>query len=292
MKTGLEKRIMLREGHEVYTRKIGNGDHVILLLHGGPGGCHECFEDMENHIDLEKYSLIFYDQLGSYYSDDITDKSLLTLERYVDEIDQVRQAWDLDQITLLGHSWGGMLCIEYALKYQEQGHLKAIVISNMTASNDSYEKSVMAIRNKLLSNEEADYMIEVETNENYSDERYKELVYGKLYPECICRLEQWPGFFADEKMARIVYEEFQGDNEFVVKGSIKNWDRWGDLENISVPSIVIGAVHDTMSTEDKEKMAELIPNSDLLICPNGSHFAFLDDPVNYFKGLETFLSKI
>lgn len=292
MKEGIIKKIKLREGYEVYTRSVGKGKLPILLLHGGPGGCHECFEIMEKYMDLDKYTLIYYDQLGSYYSDPVEDDSLLTLERYVDEVEQVRDGLGLEYFVILGHSWGGMLAIEYALKYQKQGNLKGVVISNMTASNDSYEESIAEVRRRLLEPEELNYLESIEAKEDYDDKRYKEIVFGKLYSKCIFRGEEWPAFFAEEKMAYNVYNKFQGNNEFIVTGTLKSWDRWEDLKEISVKTLVIGAVHDTMSVEDKKEMARRIPEAKLLICPEGSHFAFWDDVKHYYSGLQEFLGNI
>jgi proline iminopeptidase len=283
------KMIKLREGYEVYTREVGTGPKKILLLHGGPGGCHECFEVMEAHMDLDKYTLIYYDQLGSHYSDDIDDESLLTLERYVDEVEQVRKELGLDDFILLGHSWGGMLAIEYALKYQDKGYLSHVIISNMTASNDAYEKSIAKVREKWLTEEELDYLKAIEEKGDYSDTRYSEIVYGKLYPNCIIRCEELPKFMSDDKLSKIVYNKFQGDNEFVVTGDLKDWDRFDDLHRIEVKTLVIGATYDTMSISDKKRMVELMPNAELMICKDGGHFAYWDDPVTYHEGLQRFL---
>ena len=243
-------------------------------------------------MDLEKYTLIYYDQLGSYYSDTVEDETLLTLERYVDEVEQVRAGLGLERFAILGHSWGGMLAIEYALKYQNQGFLKGIVISNMTASNDSYEKSIAEVRRRLLEPEELTYLEAIEVKEDYDDKRYKEIVFEKLYSQCIFRGEEWPTFFETEKMAHNVYNKFQGNNEFIVTGTLKSWDRWENLKEIRVKALVIGATHDTMSVEDKKEMARRIPGAKLLICPEGSHFAFWDDVQNYYRGLQEFLETI
>ncbi|WDV47850.1 proline iminopeptidase-family hydrolase [Clostridiaceae bacterium M8S5] len=292
MINGNVKKIKLKEGYEVYTRSVGKGKLPILLLHGGPGGCHECFEAMEKYMDLEKYTLIYYDQLGSYYSDPVEDDSLLTLERYVDEVEQVRAGLGLEYFALLGHSWGGMLAIEYALKYQNYGYLKGVIISNMTASNDSYEKGLSEVRKDMLEPEELAYIEAIEAKEDYDDKRYQEIIFQKLYPQCIFRGEEWPAFFAPEKMAHNVYNKFQGNNEFIVTGTLKSWDRWDDLKDISVKTMIIGAKYDTMSAKDKEEMASRIPNAELLICPKGSHFAFLDDVENYYPRLQKFLETI
>ena len=292
MKNGIVKRIKLKEGYEVYTNTVGHGKLPILLLHGGPGGCSECFEIMEEYLDLNQYSLIYYDQLGSYYSDSIEDENLLTLDRYVEEVEQVRQGLGLDRFVLLGHSWGGMLAVEYALKYRGLKALNGIVISNMTASNNSFEKSLAQRRKELLEPSELEYLEMIEAVGNYEDGRYKELVFGKLYSQCIFRGSELPRFLSEDKLARIVYKKFQGDNEFVVTGDLKDWDRWEDLKDIDVRTLVMGAQYDTMAVDDKKEMAGRIPNAELFICPDGSHFAYWDDSVNYFKGLNNFLDSL
>ena len=106
----------------VWTKKIGNNPKIkVLLLHGGPGSSHEYFESFESFLPKEGIEFIYYDQLGSYLSDKPTDTSLWVTERFVEEVEQVRQALHLDSSNfyLLGHSWGGILAMEHALKYQQ-----------------------------------------------------------------------------------------------------------------------------------------------------------------------------
>ena len=120
---------------KVWTKKIGNNPRIkVLLLHGGPALTHEYMECFEYFFPQEGFELIHYDQLGSFYSEQPTDSSLWTLERFVDEVEQVRIALGLnkDNFYILGNSWGGIVGMEYALKYQQ--HLKALIVSNMTLS--------------------------------------------------------------------------------------------------------------------------------------------------------------
>jgi proline iminopeptidase len=125
----------------VWTKRVGNNPKVkVLLLHGGPGATHEYFEGFEGFLPAEGIEFIYYDQLGSAYSDQPRDESLWTTERFVDEVEQVRQALGLDRdnFYLLGHSWGGILATEYALAHQQ--HLKGLVISNMMMSIPDYNR--------------------------------------------------------------------------------------------------------------------------------------------------------
>jgi len=120
---------------KVWTKRIGNNPRIkVLLLHGGPGSTHEVYESFESFFPKEGFEFYEYDQLGSYYSDQPKDSSLWTTERFVEEVEQVRQALGMnkDNFYLLGASWGGILAMEYALKYQD--NLKGLIISNMMSS--------------------------------------------------------------------------------------------------------------------------------------------------------------
>lgn len=125
----------------VWTKKVGNNPKMkVLLLHGGPGGTHEFFECFDGYLPEEGIEYIYYDQLESYYSDQPNDSTLWTIEHFVEEVEQVRQALGLnkDNFYLLGQSWGGILAMEYALKYQN--NLKGLIISNMMSSIPEYNK--------------------------------------------------------------------------------------------------------------------------------------------------------
>jgi proline iminopeptidase len=126
---------------KVWTKTIGNNPKIkVLLLHGGPAMTHEYLESFESFFPQEGFEMIEYDQLGSYYSDQPKDSSLWTIDRFVEEVEQVRKALHLDKdnFYLLGNSWGGMLAMQYALKYQQ--NLKGLIICNMMASCPDYGK--------------------------------------------------------------------------------------------------------------------------------------------------------
>ncbi len=131
----------------VWTKTIGNNPRIkVLLLHGGPAFTHEYMECFESFFPQQGFEMIEYDQLGSYYSDQPKDSSLWTTERFVEEVEQVRTALGLnkDNFYLLGNSWGGLLAMEYALKYQQ--NLKGLIICNMVASIPAYEKYNAVLR--------------------------------------------------------------------------------------------------------------------------------------------------
>ena len=123
----------------VWTKRVGNNPTMkVLLLHGGPGMTHEIYEPFDGYFPNEGIEYYYYDQLGSYYSDQPKDLSLWDLDRFVEEVEQVRIALGLtnDNFYLYGQSWGGILGMQYALKYQE--HLKGLITSNMVPSIPDY----------------------------------------------------------------------------------------------------------------------------------------------------------
>src|SRR3954468_8757979 len=125
----------------VWTKTFGNNPTIkLLLLNGGPGATHEYFECMESFLPKEDIEFIYYDQLDCGNSDNPKDTSLWDLPRYVEELEQVRTALQLNNSNfyLLGHSWGGVLALEYALKYQN--NLKGLIVSNMMSSAPDYDK--------------------------------------------------------------------------------------------------------------------------------------------------------
>jgi proline iminopeptidase len=290
VQTGGVKIIQVDGKYNVWTKKIGNGDIKVLLLHGGPGFGHEYMECFESFLPPAGIEIYEYAQLGNFNSDQPNDPSLWTVDRYREEVEKVRKGLGLDHFYIVGHSWGGMLGMEYALKYQK--HLKGLVISNMTASIPSYVKYVNELRSKFPADTIAK-LDQYEKEEKYDAPEYQEIVMNVLYQQHICRLNPWPDpLLRSFKHFNVqIYNTMQGPNEFVVTGNFKDWDVWGKLSTIQVPTLVIGAKFDTMSLDDKKRMASLIPNSRLLIC-EGSHLAMYDDQQNYFNGLIRFLKEV
>lgn len=280
--------VLLDNGYRVWTKRMGHGPTKILLLHGGPGCSHEYFECFEDYFSKDEYQLIFYDQLGSHYSDQPEDTSLWTLDRFSEEIEQVRKALKLEDFYLLGHSWGGMLAIEYSLKYQQ--HLKAVILSNVTGSIESYLTYLNFLRTQLPQNVQ-DGLKYYEDKDDVSNPEYEKILFEEIYARHLCRIQPWPDSLLRTfaHLSKQVYLTIQGPNEFVVTGNFKDWNRWADLHKVTLPTLLICGRYDSMSPQDNEKMEKLIPNSKLVICEKGSHFTMLDDPEAYFPALHQFL---
>lgn len=281
----------------VWTKRFGNNPTIkLLLLNGGPGSTHEYFEGMESFLPAEGIEFIYYDQLGTGNSDNPKDTALWDLPRYVDELEQVRTGLGLssENFYLLGHSWGGILAMEYALKYGN--NLKGLIISNMMASGPEYGKYADEVLAKQMDPAVLKEIRALEAKGAYSDPRYMELLIPNFYAKHFCRLplDQWPEPMqrANGKMNQSLYVTMQGPSEFGLSGKLANWDRKADLPKITTPTLVIGAQHDTMDPKHMKWMATQLPNGSYLYCPNGGHMAMYDDQQTYMQGLIKFIKGV
>ena len=280
----------------VWTKRFGNNPKIkVLLLNGGPGATHEYFECFESFLPAEGIEFIYYDQLGCGNSDNPNDVSMWDLPRYVEEVEQVRKALHLDKdnFYLLGHSWGGILAMEYALKYQN--NLKGLIISNMMSDAVAYGKYADEVLAKQMNREVLRELRTIEAKSDFSNPRYMELLMPNFYEKHILRFpaKDWPEPVnrSFSKMNQSLYVTMQGPSEFGISGKLEKWNRMPDLKNINIPTLVIGARYDTMDPKHMKEMSKLVKNGTYLFCSQGSHMAFYDDQEIYFKGLISFLKK-
>ena len=279
--------------YKVWTQKQGGGATKVLLLHGGPGFSHDYLQAMESFLPEAGFTMYFYDQLGCGNSDRPDDSSLWNLDRYLVEVEEVRAGLGLTDFVLLGHSWGGMLTMEYTLKHQADGHLKGIVISNMVASIDSFLATAAKWKDTLTpaSRKTVDA---IEAAGDYDNPDYERIMMEELYPQMMCRISPWPEpVVRSFRLANMtIYVQMQGHSEFEVTGNMKGWTCWERLPEIKVKALVLGAQNDEMDPEDCRRMAEVMPKGEVAICPKGSHMAFWDDQEKYFEYLVKFLKSI
>ncbi len=281
----------------VWTKRVGNNPTTkVLLLHGGPGATHEYFEAFDSYFPVAGIEYYYYDQLGSAYSDQPDAPELWKTPRFVEEVEQVRQALGLYQknFYLLGHSWGGILAIEYALKHQQ--HLKGLVISNMMASIPAYNEYAEKVLMPGMDQAVLAEIKRLEEKKEFQNPRYMELLIPHYYVFHILRMpaDQWPDPVnrAFKHLNQAIYIPMQGPSELGASGQLSDWDRMADLGKIAVPTLVIGAKHDTMDPRHMEKMADHVRRGRYLFCPNGSHMAMYDDQITYFEGLIKFIDDV
>jgi proline iminopeptidase len=284
---------------EVWTKRIGNNPRLrLLLLHGGPGATHEYLEACDSYLPAAGIEYYYYDQLGSAWSDQPDEPALWDLPRFVEEVEQVRSALGLerDSFVLYGQSWGGILAVEYALKYQQ--HLKGLVISNMMMDVPAYNAYAEEVLIPRMDPAALAEIRELEDAGDFENPRYMELLTEQHYVHHVLRMpvDEWPNpvkrAFAAINPA--IYVSMQGPSELGISKHAKlvNWSRFDELGTVNVPTLVIGAGHDTMDPAHMEEVARRLPKGRYHFCPDGSHLAMYDDQAVYFSGLVSFLKEL
>lgn len=280
---------------KVWTKRFGNNPKIkILLLHGGPAMTHEYMECFETFFQREGFEFYEYDQLGSYYSDQPKDSSLWTIERYVEEVEQVRKAINADKnnFYVLGNSWGGILAMEYALKYQQ--NMKGLLVANMMASAPDYGKYADEVLAKQMKPEVLAEIRNLETKKDFKNPRYMELLIPNYYQQHLCRLKEWPDGLnrASKHINNEIYTIMQGPSEFGISGRLAKWDIKNRLHEITIPTLMIGAKYDTMDPKAMEEQSKLVQKGQYLYCPNGSHLAMWDDQKIFMNGVIQFINGV
>lgn len=281
----------------VWTKRVGNNPRVkVLLLHGGPGMTHEYWEGIDSYFPRAGVEYYYYDQLGSFYSDQPEDSSLWNVARAVEEVEQVRKGLGLgpDSFFLVGNSWGGLLAIEYALKYPQ--NLKGLVISNMMASIPAYNEYARTVLEPEMDQQALAEIKLLEAEGRTDDPRYMELLIPNHYEKHLLRMPaaEWPDPVkrSMEHVNPGVYVPMQGPSELGASGKLERWDRTADLGDISVPTLVVGARYDTMDPEHMRWMSTQIPRARFLYAPNGSHLTMYDDQELWMNGVLAFLADV
>lgn len=287
--------ITLDNGYHLWTRTVGHGDIKLLCLHGGPGGTHEYWENFGNELADLGVQVSMYDQLGSFYSDqpDYSDPQIaakyLTYDYFLEEVEEVRQKLGLDNFYLIGQSWGGLLVQMYAVKYGQ--HLKGAIISSMVDEIDEYVTNVNQCRLQTLGTDKVRYMQKIEQENNLDDPTYQSYV-DILNAEYVDRKQPEAIRHLVSTMATDVYNVFQGDNEFVITGKLKDWHFRQHLHEIKVPTLLTFGEHETMPLATAKIMQQEIPHARLETTPNGGHHHMIDNAPVYFAHLKKFIRDV
>jgi proline iminopeptidase len=280
----------------VWTKRVGNNPSLkVLLLHGGPGATHDYFEAFDSFLPAAGVEYYYYDQLGSGRSDNPADARMWDVGRFVDEVEQVRTALGLgpDNFVLLGHSWGGVLAMEYALAHGKE--LKGLVISNMMSSSPAYTRYAHDVLMPAMDQDDLAEIRAIEAERDFANPRYMELLVRSYYVDHILRMnpEEWPEpvNFAFANINQDLYQTMQGPSELGMspEASLADWDRTDDLQHITAPTLVIGGRYDTMDPTFLEMMATRLPHGSSHICERGGHMSMYDDQESYFEALLSFL---
>lgn len=276
-------------GGQVWYRVDGSGPGTpLLLLHGGPGGTSHYLRPLGRLSD--ERPVVFYDQLGGGYSDRPTADSLWQMERFVEELRQVRSALGLEEIHLLGHSWGAMLAIEYLLT--DPPGVRSVVLASMTPSveqwlADTGERVATlpdSLRTVIRRHEEA----------GTTDDPAYQAAVMEFYHRYLSLSDPWPAIL-DSTFATFgeeVYSTMWGPSEFTATGRLRSWDARGRLDEIEVPVLVTVGDTDEMSVASARDMVERLPDARLEVIEDAAHLTMVDRPDAYARVIRNFLAEV
>ena len=275
-------------GGQVWYRAVGDeaGAIPLLCLHGGPGFTHYYLEALESLADRRR--VIFYDQLGCGRSDRPGDLTLWNVDRFVEELAQVRSALKLDRLHLFGSSWGGMLAMQYVL--DRRPDLESLILCGSPASMIRWvsdcelllAEETEATRHVIREHEAAGFT---------SCPEYQAAILG-FYRKHVCRLDPWPAglerSFAEAGYD--VYNTMNGPSEFTVTGTLKTWDIMDRLPQMAVRTLLVGGRHDECTPGHLEEMHRRIAGSRLVIIEDASHLCFAEQPERFNEVINSFLA--
>lgn len=277
-------------GGRVWYRIAGAGGRKIplLALHGGPGAPHDYLEPLEALAD--ERPVIFYDQLGCGNSDQPEDLSLWTVERFVEELAQVRESLGLETLHILGQSWGTMLAVDYMLTKHPAG-VKSLVLSApcLSASRFTADQRTLLLA---LPEEIRRIIDEKEASGDFDSPEYQEamMAYYRLY---LCRMDSWPECMnrTMEKLGHAVYTKMWGPSEFTVTGTLKNYDRVDRLKEISVPVLFTCGRFDEATPAATALYQSMLPGAEIAVFEDASHGHHIEKKEEYLAAVRDFLRR-
>jgi len=276
-------------GFDLFYRQFGEPRKgEILCLHGGPGATHDYLLAMADLAGPD-FRVTFYDQLGCGRSQLPKNTTLFVPERYVEEVEAFRTKMRLVRPHVIGSSWGGMLAIAYALKYQRSMttmttvgglHSVPLTIREMDRMKRGLPKDVQQT------------IAKYEADGDYENPDYQKAV-RVFYNKHLCRLSPWPKelTYSLDHVSKPVYGTMNGPNEFTIIGNTRYWDVTDQLKTIRVPTLVLGGRYDEVSPIVAREIHKHIRGSELTIFPNSSHLPFWEERESFMERVTRFLGR-
>jgi len=263
----------------------------LLCLHGGPGANWLHMKPYE--VLADERGVVFYDQLGAGNSvvAEPHDPAMWTPELYVEEVDAVRDALGLERVHVFGHSWGGMLGMQYAAGRPEG--LVSLIVESSPPSVPAWMPEIARLRSELPPEVEAILREHEEAGTTDSPE-YEEAVMV-FYRRHLCRADPWPDWlvecFALLDANPEVYHSMNGPSEFHVIGTIKDWDITDRLGQITVPTLIFSGRYDEVTPASTEMAHRAIPGSEYVVMEESSHMAQAEQPEETLALVRDFLTR-
>ncbi|MDD4299981.1 MAG: proline iminopeptidase-family hydrolase [Methanomicrobium sp.] len=278
-------------GGQVWFKIVGTDKEKtpFLLLHGGPGACSDYFEPLSELSD--ERPVIFYDQLGCGNSDKPDDMSLYSVENYVREVGEVRDALGLSEVHILGQSWGGGLAVAYAASGKPSSII-SLILSSPLLDSSRWINDQKSYLSELPEDIQKSVRIAEETG-NYDSEGYQHAM-NAYYSLHLCRLNPWPEILVKsfEKTSVAVYKHMWGPSEFTCTGTLKSFDVTGNMGRIKSPVLFICGEYDEAKPSSMEYFRRFVHNSEFVVLKDASHMTHLEKTHESLEALRKFMEPL
>jgi proline iminopeptidase len=275
-------------GTQLYYEIIGKGT-PLFVLHGGPGNSHGYFLPYMEALS-DEYQLFFYDQRGTGLSDGHLDLAAISIDQFVEDLEALRVAFGLEKISLMGHSWGAIVALAYALKYQ--AHLDHLILVDSTPVVNRFGIEFSKTIQERFQRLSPDAQHELTTTCTRPGE--------ELSPEAIAecnQLEAQLKFYDPAKAATVDWamEENTLKNSATVRALITSsfnrmqHDIDTQLPTVRVPTLIIHGDFDPIPLGSSEYLHQHIPGSQIVLISQSGHFPFIEQPEQFVAALRAFL---
>ena len=284
-----EQYIQLQSGHRLYTKTVGQGGTKLLALHGGPGLTYESFANLPELLNPQGVQVIFYNQLGSQYSDLPEDRSLYSLESFAGHLHEV--VGQLRPHFILAHSGAVMVLTEYLLKYQPD-QLQGIILVGFPTSFAKFQQNILQLRQQ-LPEEVLQQLEQLEKEGKVMEPIYWQLLKQEWLDRYYCSLSPWPQPLQDSwnHFSFPVLLNTVGQGPFVFDGPWTSWNRAAAVAGIKVPALLIGFPDDVVFREDLLEWHNNLPDSCYHMCKGGGHFGWWQVPGEFASQLASFIEE-
>ena len=272
------------KGHKTYYRTIGEckgNKKPLVLLHGGPGSTHNYFEVLDDVAKKDDRMLVMYDQIGCGNSYIEGHPEYFTSEVWIEELMELRKELHLDEVHILGQSWGGIMALLYALDYKPEG-VKSYILASTLPSAKLWE-SEQYKRIEKMDKKYQDAIAKAIKTGDYNEPLYLEAVdifmadycnprIDENSPECLTRAK---------KSGKESYLVGWGPNEFTPIGTLSGFEVIDRLGEINTPCLITSGGNDLCSPTIAKIMLDGIPNSKWELFENSHHMSFADEHDKY-----------
>ncbi|KAA3617185.1 MAG: alpha/beta fold hydrolase [Calditrichaeota bacterium] len=279
-----EEGLVETDGIQTFYRKIGSGP-ILVVVHGGPGLDHSY---MLPHWEIlsKKFTLIFYDQRGTGKTSSKVDSSLISMNQFVEDLEALRTGLNLSKINLIGHSWGGLLAMNYALRYSE--NINKIILANSIGPSYDDLNSFVYMRNESFTEEDVEIQKTIMAKSGFVTGD-REVITSLLQ-------EIFKVYFDEPsnlQKLNLTISKNTAKNIFKINGlmlkELVAYNIQNKLQNLKIPSLVIHGENDLITLESSKKILQSLVNARLEIIKNCGHFPAIEQPEQFSKIVSTFL---